>query len=74
MLDIRKYFYTYFDSKITLYENQLNQVREYIPRKQYDKFDCLEEMELLIRIEVLKEIYRDFNNFFSVLDRLQKKD
>lgn len=67
MNDFLKFFYCYFENKINDTEFLLTQVRLHIDHKIYDELDCVEELQLIIKLKVYKEIQADFYNFFRYL-------
>lgn len=67
MNDFLKFFYCYFENKINDTEFLLSQVRSHINHNIYDELDCVEELQLIIKLKVYKEIQADFYNFFKYL-------
>ncbi len=67
MNDFLKFFYCYFENKINDTEFLLSQVRFHINHNIYDELDCVEELQLIIKLKVYKEIQADFYNFFKYL-------
>lgn len=64
MNDFLKFSYCYFENKISDTEFLLTQVRSHIDHDIYDEFDCVEELQLIQRIRIYKEIQADFYKFF----------
>lgn len=62
-----KYYQIYFDNKIKNLEFQLEQVRNHIPRSTYDELDCLNELDLVSKIRIYKEIQADLFQFFQFI-------
>lgn len=67
MNDFIKYFYCYFDNRINDIEFRLSQIRLHIQREIYDEVDCVEELELIMKLRIYREIQADFYNFFRYL-------
>lgn len=64
MNDFAKILYLYLNRKEDEYRYLLEQTRYHIQRKDYDYIDCLNELELLIRIAHIREIHNDLANLF----------
>ena len=62
-----KYYQIYFDNKIKNLEIELEQVRKHILRTTYDEVDCLNELDLVLKIRIYKEIQADLFQFFQFI-------